>query len=39
VLQRLLHDPVAMGAAAVILLLVIVAILSPWIVPADPYAA
>jgi peptide/nickel transport system permease protein len=31
VLQRLLHDPVAMGAAAVILLLVIVAILSPWI--------
>ncbi|MDH1291617.1 ABC transporter permease [Comamonas terrigena] len=39
VLQRLLHDPVAMGAAAVILLLVIVAILSPWIVPSDPYAA
>ena len=37
--QRLLHDPVAMGAAAVILLLVAVAVFAPWITPADPYLA
>ena len=38
VLRRLLRNPVAMGAAAVILLLVVVAILAPWISPADPFA-
>ncbi|MDR0259399.1 MAG: ABC transporter permease [Comamonas sp.] len=39
VLQRLLRDPVAMGAAAVILLLIAVAALAPWITPSDPYLA
>ena len=38
VLRRLVRNPVAMGAAAVILLLVMVAILAPWISPADPFA-
>jgi len=38
VLRRLVRNPVAMGAAAVILLLVLVAILAPWISPADPFA-
>ena len=35
--HRLVRDPVAMGAGAVILLVVIVAILAPWITPMDPY--
>ena len=39
VLQRFMRDPVAMTAAAVVLLLVLIAIFSPWIVPSDPYAA
>ncbi|SOE51698.1 Dipeptide transport system permease protein DppC (TC 3.A.1.5.2) [plant metagenome] len=39
VLRRLRRDPVALGAGAVILLLIIVALLAPWITPADPYQA
>ena len=35
--RKLVRDPVAMVAAVVILAIVLVAILSPWIVPADPY--
>ncbi|MCZ2499275.1 ABC transporter permease subunit [Xylophilus sp. Kf1] len=38
VLRRLLRNPVAMGAAAVIALLVAMAVLAPWISPADPFA-
>lgn len=38
VLHRFAHDPVAMGAAAVVLLLILMAIVAPWITPADPYA-
>jgi len=38
VLRRLVRNPVAMTAAAVIALLVLVAILAPWIMPADPFA-
>ncbi|SIR44315.1 ABC transporter permease [Pseudacidovorax sp. RU35E] len=34
---RFVHDPVAMAAALVVLLLVLMAILGPWIAPADPY--
>jgi peptide/nickel transport system permease protein len=37
--QRLLRDPVAMAAAIVLLMIVLAAILAPWIVPADPYRA
>ncbi|OZI47347.1 ABC transporter permease [Bordetella genomosp. 5] len=39
VLRRLRRDPVALGAGAVILLLIIVAVLAPWITPADPFQA
>jgi peptide/nickel transport system permease protein len=35
--RRFLRDKVAVGAAIVVLLLVLMALLSPWIVPADPY--
>ena len=35
--HRLVRDPVAMGAGAVILIVVLIAILSPWITPMDPY--
>ena len=38
VLRRLVRNPVAMAAAAVNLLLVLVALLAPWISPADPFA-
>ena len=38
VLQRFARDPVAVGAAAVVILLILMAILAPWIVPSDPYA-
>ena len=38
VLQRFLRDRVAMAAAAVVILLVLIALLSPWIAPSDPYA-
>lgn len=39
VLQRFLHDPVAVGAACMVLALVLMAVFSPWLAPADPYAA
>lgn len=39
VLRRFARDPVAMGAALVVLLLVALAVFGPWIAPADPYAA
>ncbi|WP_459614128.1 ABC transporter permease [Bordetella sp. 2513F-2] len=39
VLRRLGRDPVALAAGAVILLLVLMAILAPWITPADPFQA
>ena len=35
--RKLLRDPVAMTAAVIILAIVLVAIFSPWIAPADPY--
>ncbi|MEN9760338.1 MAG: hypothetical protein RI906_164 [Pseudomonadota bacterium] len=35
--RRLLRDPVAVGAGLVVLVLILLAILGPWIVPADPY--
>ncbi|MFN4117723.1 ABC transporter permease [Acidovorax sp.] len=38
-LRRFARDPVAMGAALVVLLLVALAVFGPWIAPADPYAA
>lgn len=38
VLRRLLRNPVAMGAALVILLLILMAIFAPWLMPADPFA-
>ncbi|KQP48476.1 MULTISPECIES: ABC transporter permease [unclassified Methylobacterium] len=37
VLAKLLRDPVAMIAAFVILAIVVIALLSPWITPMDPY--
>ena len=38
-LRRFTRDPVAMGAAAVVLLLISLALLGPWLAPAAPYAA
>jgi peptide/nickel transport system permease protein len=35
--RRLRRDPVAMGAAAVLLALLAMALFAPWIAPADPY--
>ncbi|WP_082524137.1 MULTISPECIES: ABC transporter permease [unclassified Methylobacterium] len=35
--RKLVRDPVAMTAAAIILVIVAVAILAPWITPMDPY--
>ena len=37
VLNRLLQDKVALGAGSVILVLFLMALLGPYIVPADPY--
>lgn len=37
--QRLRRDPVAMACAAILLLLVLAAILAPWLTPADPFKA
>jgi peptide/nickel transport system permease protein len=37
VLRRFTRDPVAMGAAIVVLLLLAMAVFGPWLVPADPY--
>ncbi|CAB3634574.1 ABC transporter permease [Achromobacter marplatensis] len=39
VLRRLRRDPVALAAGAVILALIVLAILAPWISPADPFQA
>jgi len=39
VFRRLRRDPVAVGAGLVILAIVLVAILAPYIAPADPYRA
>ncbi|WAI86109.1 MULTISPECIES: ABC transporter permease [Achromobacter] len=39
VLRRLRRDPVALAAGGVVLALIIIAILSPWITPADPFHA
>ncbi|RSZ33358.1 ABC transporter permease [Variovorax beijingensis] len=38
-LLRFTRDPVAMGAAFVVLLLIGLAVLGPWLAPADPYAS
>jgi peptide/nickel transport system permease protein len=35
--RRFMRDPVAVGALAVIVLLVLVAVFAPWIAPQDPY--
>lgn len=37
VVRRLSRDPVAMTAAAIILIIVLAAIFAPWVAPADPY--
>ena len=37
VLQRLRRDPVAMACAAILVLLVLAALLAPWVTPADPF--
>ena len=39
VASRLLCDRVAMGAALVVLLLLLMAVFGPWLAPADPYAS
>ena len=36
VLRRFARDPVAVGAAAVVLLLILMAVFAPWIAPQDP---
>ncbi len=36
VLQRFLRDPVAVGAGAVVLMLLAMAVFGPWLAPADP---
>jgi peptide/nickel transport system permease protein len=36
-LLRFTRDPVAMGAALVVLLLIALAVFGPWLAPADPY--
>jgi peptide/nickel transport system permease protein len=38
VLRRLVRNPVAMVAAAIIIALILIALLAPWIMPADPFA-
>ncbi|UZN51631.1 ABC transporter permease [Cupriavidus cauae] len=37
--RRLLRNRLAMGAALILLALILVAILAPWLMPADPYAS
>lgn len=37
--RRLVRDPVAMGALAVLVIIVLAAVLAPWVAPADPYKA
>ena len=36
---RFTRDPVAVGAAVFVLLLLLLAVFGPWLAPADPYAA
>ena len=36
VLRRFARDPVAVGAAAIVLLLILMAVFAPWIAPQDP---
>ena len=36
-MHRFLQDPVALGAAVVVLLLVTLAVFGPWLAPSDPY--
>ncbi|WPB55619.1 ABC transporter permease [Xylophilus sp. GOD-11R] len=38
VVRRLVRNPVAMTAAAIIVLLIAIALLAPWIMPGDPFA-
>ncbi|MEB0110372.1 ABC transporter permease [Variovorax sp. RTB1] len=38
VLRRLVRNPIAMTAAGIIALLILVALLAPWIMPSDPFA-
>jgi peptide/nickel transport system permease protein len=35
--RRLVRDPVAIGAACIILIIVLSAVFAPWVAPADPY--
>ncbi|MFK8252457.1 ABC transporter permease [Ancylobacter terrae] len=37
VLHKLVRDPVAMAALAILLIIVLAAIFAPWVAPADPY--
>lgn len=37
--RRLLRNRLAMGAALILLALILVAIFAPWLMPADPYAS
>lgn len=37
--RRLSHDPTAIGAAAVIVVVIGAAVLAPWVAPASPYAS
>lgn len=37
--RQLRHDPVALGSALVLLLIVGAAVFAPWLAPADPYKA
>jgi peptide/nickel transport system permease protein len=39
VASRLVRDRVAMGAALVVVLLLLMAVFGPWLAPADPYAS
>ncbi|MFM9424836.1 peptide/nickel transport system permease protein [Variovorax sp. GrIS 2.14] len=38
VLRRLVRNPIALTAAGIIALLILVALLAPWIMPSDPFA-
>ncbi len=38
VMRRLVRDPIAMTASAIILALIVAAICAPWLMPADPFA-
>ncbi len=39
VAHRLIRDPLAMTAAAIVLIIILAAIFAPWVAPADPYKA